>query len=74
MKPNDLTPYISRSILEPKGVRYFDTNHISQCRPEESWDGLHYIRGYEQWNGHVAASYVQVWLNELFGDCTGPPS
>jgi len=62
---------ISKAILEPIGIRVFDAFEISKSRPSESWDGVHYLRGYERWNGHVASTYIQVWLNELFGTCTG---
>jgi len=53
------------------GFRPFDSFHITRARWEESWDGLHFLAGYEQWRGHVAATFVQAWLNELLGSCTG---
>ena len=62
-----------REIVEKIGMTFMDPVLYTSMRPEESWDGLHYLRGYSQWNGHVAATIVQSFLNELFGDCAGRP-
>ena len=52
-------------------MKYFDNMDITQSRCEESWDGLHYLSvGNEVWTGHVGSTFVQRWLNELFGECT----
>lgn len=42
---------------------------ITQSRHSETFDGLHFLSGYEEWRGHVASTYVQVWLNQLLGSC-----
>lgn len=57
--------------VESNGYVYYDPTYMTRSRPEECWDGLHYLRGYEEWNGHVASNNVQVLLNLLFGDCKG---
>ena len=42
---------------------------MTQARYEESWDGLHFLSGYEEWRGHAASTFIQVWLNQLFDTC-----
>ena len=64
--------YYFRTLLENAGINYVDFAHLTRTRWEESWDGLHYLRGYEYWTGHVAATYIQAWFNTIFGDCSGP--
>jgi hypothetical protein len=60
-----------RPRVEDVGFKYINTQEMTSSRPEESWDGLHYLRGTSRWNGHVSASIVQAFLNDLFGSCTG---
>jgi hypothetical protein len=62
--------HFEREELQGTRVKYFDNMDMSQSRPEDSYDGLHYLRGVESWSGHVASSFVQRWLNELFGECS----
>merc|ERR1712110_527509 len=71
---NEIFNEMARRHLEPLGVRFFHSHGISRSRPEESWDGLHYLRGYAEWRGHVASTFIQAWLNELFAGCSLPPS
>ena len=62
---------IAQELLKDTSMIYFDAVDITQGRWDESWDGLHYLSGYETWRGHAASMFVQVWLNELFGSCIG---
>jgi len=62
---------MAREKVGAYGFRYFDSFHITQPRWEESWDGLHFLNGYLEWRGHTAATFIQAWLNELLGECTG---
>mmetsp|Transcript_1470 Transcript_1470/g.5210 ORF Transcript_1470/g.5210 Transcript_1470/m.5210 type:complete len:148 (+) Transcript_1470:912-1355(+) len=81
----DFTPYttqtrneryrdITKQKVERSGFTYFDTIPMTKGRPEETWDGLHYLRGQLTWAGHVTASVMQELLNEIYGSeqCRGP--
>ena len=69
---NERYKELTISEVEANGYVYYDPILITRSRPEGSWDGLHYLRGYEEWNGHVASNNIQLLLNLLFGDCKGP--
>jgi len=70
---NSLYSALTKERVEKIGMAFLDPVLYTSMRPEESWDGLHYLRGYSQWNGHVAATVVQAFLNELFGECHRSP-
>ena len=61
----------ARPLIEEMGFVYLDTDRMTASRPEEAWDGLHFLRtGTAIWTGHVSASIGQLILNYVFEDCT----
>ena len=65
----------ARPHIEEMGFVYLDTSRMTLTRPEEAWDGLHFLRtGTAIWTGHVSASIGQLILNYVFEDCTSDPN